>query len=130
MPLPQTTLLASVLALILVVLSLRVLRLRLRLRQPLGDGGHAALQRAVRAQGNFAEYVPLALLLCLLMEWQAVPAAWLQAYAGLLVLARVVHALGVSQLQEHLAWRALGTALTLLLLSGAAAALLLRVLAG
>jgi hypothetical protein len=129
MSLPQTTLLASVLALILVALSLRVLRLRVRLRQPLGDGGHVVLQRAVRAQGNFAEYVPLALLLCLLMEWQAVPAGWLQTYAVLLVLARVVHALGVSQLREALVWRIVGTAITLLLLGGAAAVLLLRLLA-
>ena len=126
--LPWTTLLTSVMALMLFTLSLRVLLLRVRLRQPLGDGGHAVLQRAVRVQANFAEHVPLALLLCLLLEWHGLPLAVLQAYAALLVLARLVHAAGVSQPQEHLRWRVIGTVLTLLLLSGGAALLLVRVL--
>ncbi len=124
MPLPWTTLLTSLMALMLFALSLRVLLLRVRLRQPLGDGGHAVLQRAVRVQANFAEHVPMALLLFLLLEWQGLPPAVLQAYAGLLVLARIVHAVGVSQTRERLVWRVLGTVLTLVLLSGGAAWLL------
>jgi uncharacterized membrane protein YecN with MAPEG domain len=124
--LPWTGVLTSVMALMLFTLSLRVLLLRVRLRQPLGDGGHAVLQRAVRVQANFAEHVPLALLLFLLLEWHGLPPAALQAYAALLVLARVVHAVGVSQTQERLAWRVIGTVLTLLLLSGGAVLLLVQ----
>ena len=117
-------------ALMLFVFSLRVLLLRVRLRQPVGDGGNAVLQRAVRVQANFAEYVPMALLLFLLLEWHGLPPAILQTYAALLVLARAVHAFGVSQPQERLLWRSLSTALTLLLLSGGAGLLLVWVLRG
>jgi uncharacterized membrane protein YecN with MAPEG domain len=124
MPLPFTTLLTSLMALMLFALSLRVLLLRVRLRQPLGDGGHAVLQRAVRVQANFAEHVPMALLVFLLLEWQGLPPAGLLAYAALLVLARIAHAIGLSQLRERLVWRVLGTVLTLALLSVGAATLL------
>lgn len=126
MPLPLTALLASLMALMLFTLSLRVLLLRVRLRQPLGDGGHAVLQRAVRVQANFAEHVPIALVLFLLLEWHGLPPPGLQVYAALLVLARVVHAVGLSQPQEPLVWRVIGTVITLLLLSGGAALLLVQ----
>lgn len=122
--LPTTALTAACLALLLFALSVRVLVLRIRLRQPLGDGGQARLARAVRVQGNFTEYVPTALLLMLMLEWQGAPALALQVYGALLVLARLLHAAGVSQLEEHLAWRGIATALTLLLVSGGAVALL------
>jgi uncharacterized membrane protein YecN with MAPEG domain len=122
--LPHTALTTACLALMLFALSARVLYLRVRLRQPLGDGGHARLARAVRVQGNFTEHVPMALLLLLLLEWRGLPAIALQAYAVLLVLARTVHALGVSQVEERLVWRALSTSATLVLLSVGAVALL------
>ncbi|MEK8028028.1 MAPEG family protein [Pseudaquabacterium rugosum] len=123
--LPCTALTTACLALLLFVLSVRVVWLRLRLGQPLGDGGDARLARALRVQGNFIEYVPLSLLVMLLLEWHGAPAVGLQAYGAALVLARTVHALAVSRLQERLVWRILSTALTLALLSGGAVALLL-----
>ena len=123
-PLPITAFTTACLAMLLFTLSARVLVLRIRLSQPLGDGGHARLARAVRVQGNFTEYVPMALLLMLLMEWRGVPAAALQTYGVALVLARSLHAVGVSQLEERLVWRGISTALTLMLLSGGAVALM------
>jgi uncharacterized membrane protein YecN with MAPEG domain len=59
---------AGLLALWLVVLSLRVIQARRAARVSLGDGGNRALQRAIRGQANFAEYVPIALLLLLILE--------------------------------------------------------------
>jgi uncharacterized protein len=115
--LPTTTVTTALMALMLFALSGRVLFLRVRLRQALGDGGHALLTRAVRVQANFAEHVPMALLLLLLLEWQGLPAMLLQLDAGLLVLARTVHAYGVSRIEERLVWRILGTGITLALLS-------------
>ena len=58
-----TPLYAALLALWFVVLSLHVIRCRREARVSLGDGGNGRLQRAIRAQANFAEYVPLALVL-------------------------------------------------------------------
>ncbi|MGB0751287.1 MAG: MAPEG family protein, partial [Gammaproteobacteria bacterium] len=59
-----TALYAGILGVIMVLLSLRVIVVaRARAHIPYGDGGKDELTPVVRAQGNFAEYVPLALLL-------------------------------------------------------------------
>jgi len=62
-PNPITALYAGVLGILLVVISARVSVLRGKFKVMFGDGGQDALMRAIRAQGNFTEYVPLALLL-------------------------------------------------------------------
>lgn len=51
-----------------VILSVRVSAARARARAHHGDGGDVALQRWIRIQANFAEYVPIALLLIGLNE--------------------------------------------------------------
>ena len=61
-------------ALIFVLLSMRVIQMRGdRPRSALGDGSNPALERRIRVQGNFAEYVPMALILLLFVELQAQP---------------------------------------------------------
>ncbi|WP_051219381.1 MAPEG family protein [Oceanobacter kriegii] len=83
---------AAILALVLVYLSLRVVKLRKRHLVAIGDGGHVDLQRAIRAQGNFTEYVPMALLLLYGLEQMQV-ADWLVGSLCLmLVVGRLVHA--------------------------------------
>lgn len=54
---------AALLGIVFLLLSIRTLRLRRRLRIAVGDGGSVLMLRAMRVHGNFAEYVPLALLL-------------------------------------------------------------------
>ncbi|HAY26639.1 MAG TPA: glutathione metabolism protein, partial [Candidatus Accumulibacter sp.] len=54
---------AALLALFFVALSIRTLRLRRELRITVGDGGNPAMLRAMRVHANFAEYVPLGLIL-------------------------------------------------------------------
>ena len=112
-----TGLYAALLALLYGALALRVVRLRMVLKQPLGDGGHAVLQRAVRAHGHFAEYVPLVLLLLLLLEMARLPAALLHGYGLLLLASRVAHAIGVSRAPEHLGWRLAAMVITCNLLT-------------
>ena len=119
-----TGLYAALLALLYAALALRVVRLRVVLKQPLGDGGHAGLQRAVRVHGHFAEYVPLALLLLLLLELARLPALVLHGYGLLLLASRVAHAIGVARSPEHLAWRLAAMVITCNLLAGAALLLL------
>ena len=89
---PATTLAAVALAALYVRLAFGVIELRRRHQIRLGTGGHADLEAAVRAHANFAEYVPLALVLLLLAEVNH--AAWpLTAIAAtLLVYGRVRHA--------------------------------------
>jgi hypothetical protein len=70
------------------------------------------LQRAIRVHGNFAEYVPLALVLLLLAELGG-GSPWLLHAIGLsLTTGRVAHAYGVSQANENYRFRVLGMALT------------------
>lgn len=117
---------AGLLALGYVLLSVRVIRSRRRAKVPLGGGDHPPLERAMRAHGNFAEYVPLALILLMLAELGGA-AAWLLHAAGLALLAgRIIHAYGVSQIEEDYRFRVAGMALTLTAL-GLAAVLSLAV---
>ena len=54
---------AGLLGLLAVSLTVSVGRLRMQKKIYLGDGGDPAMLAAIRAHGNFLEYVPLCLLL-------------------------------------------------------------------
>jgi uncharacterized membrane protein YecN with MAPEG domain len=54
-----------------------------------------ALVLAVRIHGNNAEFVPLALLMMLIAEMCGGSSLWLHVAGGLLLLARIAHALGM-----------------------------------
>jgi uncharacterized membrane protein YecN with MAPEG domain len=129
MALPVTALYATPLAGLFLVLSARVVMLRTRYRVPLGTQ-QRLVERAVRAHGNFAEYVPLALILLGLAEGLGLPGWWLHALGTALVAARVAHAWGISHEPDAMAWRVLGTALTFTVVGVAAAALPGLLLAG
>ncbi|MBL8201294.1 MAG: MAPEG family protein [Chromatiales bacterium] len=88
---------ASLLAILYVILSYRVAKRRIRFQVGLGTGQNAELERAIRIHGNFAEYVPFALLLLAFFEAGG-GAAWAVHGAGAaLLVARGLHAMGLSQ---------------------------------
>jgi uncharacterized membrane protein YecN with MAPEG domain len=118
-----TSFYAALLALLFGALSVRTLLLRRRLRVAVGDAGNTELLRAMRVHANFAEYVPLCLLLVAFCEVQGTPAGWLHLALAGLVVARLSHAYGVSQVDEPFGFRVLGVALTLTVLFAAAARL-------
>jgi len=103
---------AAIFALMLVGLSLRVANTRREVRVALGDGGAKLLQRRIRAQGNFIEYVPMTLILLLFVEWQGWSRWLVHALCLVLLAARAVHAYGVSQEPEDIRLRATGMATT------------------
>ncbi|WP_439596553.1 MAPEG family protein [Falsiroseomonas sp.] len=119
--LPVTALYAAPLALGFVLLSGRVIRARRIHHQPLGTG-HRLVERAVRAHGNFAEHVPLALLLMMLCEANGLPAWALHVLGVTLLAGRALHAIGIGQEPEVFRWRVLGTSLTLTVIGVAGAA--------
>ena len=86
-----TPLYAAILAVWFVVLSLRVIQRRRFAKVSLGDGGDMLLQRAIRGQANFAEYVPLALLLLLVIELSRFSIYLVHALGIALVIARLLH---------------------------------------
>ena len=107
-----TPLYAAIIALTFVLLSIRTLRLRRRFAVAIGDGEQPLLARAARAHANFAEYVPITLLLIYFLEVGGVPITWIHALCGTLLVARLVHAYGISQVDENHRYRVTGMALT------------------
>ena len=111
---------AGLIALVFVFLSFRVIGLRRRVGIGLGDGGDLSLMRRQRVHGNFAEYVPLVIVLMALAELQG-QSLWKIHLIGIcLIGGRLLHAYGVSQEPETTRLRVAGMFLTFVaLISGA-----------
>jgi len=114
---PKITLLYTALhVLLMLVLLMRISQIRHARRIGLGDGGDPELLRRIRVHANFVEHVPIALLLLALLELAGLPAPWLWGLGSTLLLARVLHAAGLSRSAGHSFGRFWGTALTWLVL--------------
>lgn len=98
---------------LLIVLSLRVSFVRRDARIALGDGGNEALRRRIRAQGNFIEFVPIAVLLLVLAEHTGMGTLFIHLFGLVLLAARIAHAYGISQVKEPIIFRMVGTVATL-----------------
>ena len=118
---------AAVFALLLVTLSIRVIRVRRRERVPLGAGGNRLVERAMRTQGNFTEYVPLTLLLLAMLELKDAAAWHLHLLCAVLLVGRLIHAYGVGREPETYTFRTVGMALTFFALITTALSLLIAV---
>ncbi|MGL6212027.1 MAG: MAPEG family protein [Paracoccaceae bacterium] len=120
MTLTITPVYAALLAVWFIVLSFRVIAARRENRAAYGDGGNLAMQGRIRAQGNFAEYAPFALLLMLMAELGGA-AVWALHVVGILLLAgRVVHGIGLSWHPRVFPLRVWGMGLTFTALGVAA----------
>lgn len=111
-----TPLYAALLVAWFMVLTLRVVQYRRMARVSLGDGGHPLLQRAIRAHANFAEYVPLALLLLLVIELSRMSLYLVHALGVVLVIARVLHGYALAFTAEFRFGRFWGALLTIAVL--------------
>ena len=81
---------------LLIVLSYRIGGMRRKNSIGIGDGGSEALKRAIRVQGNFTEYVPLALVGLIAMAGLNANPYWLHGLGIAFTLGRVLHAIGFS----------------------------------
>lgn len=116
-PTPRITLLvASLHVLFYLLLSMRVMLHRKAQRIGVGTGGDEVMTRRVRVHGNFAEYVPLALLMLALLELAGTAAAVVWTCGLVLLLARLAHAIGLGGSAGYSAGRVGGTLLTLAVL--------------
>lgn len=107
-----TPLYAGLLALCYFVLSIRVIGGRRAGNVTLGDGGDASLLRRIRAHGNFAEYVPLVLVLMVLLETASTPAWLLHAIGATLLIGRLLHAYALSFTEKFMLGRVVGMMMT------------------
>lgn len=97
MLLPISLTAAGALALLHIWLSIRVSQVRRAHKIGIGDGGSDILTRRMRAHGNFAENVPLFLILLALLELARVWGLALWIAVILFVLARILHAFGMDK---------------------------------
>ena len=121
-----TPLYAGLLGFWLAILSSRVILLRRAEGVNLGHGQNSALERRIRAQANLAEYAPLALLLLAVLEWSDWPPVLLHALGILLVAGRALHGWALSFTASNTVARVSGIAMTLTMISIAAALCLIQ----
>ncbi|MCD9029422.1 MAPEG family protein [Luteimonas sp. BDR2-5] len=128
---PRISLLVASLHVVLyLALSLRVVLHRNAHKVGIGTGGDPALTRKIRVHGNFGEYVPLALLMLALLELAAVATTLLWTFGIVLLLARVLHAIGLGGSAGYSSGRFIGALLTFATLLAMAAVGIWRFAAG
>lgn len=118
---------AGLLGILLIALSAYVIAGRVKFKIDLGDGDNPAMVQRIRAQANFVEYVPVALILLMLVEHAGIGPRWLaMAMGGALVVGRVLHAQGLVASPGATFGRFVGTNLTALVILTGSIALLGR----
>jgi uncharacterized membrane protein YecN with MAPEG domain len=120
---------AAILGLVFAALSAWVIVGRGQFRVHHGDGGNEQLNRRIRAHGNFAEYVPLILLLVALLEASGAGHFTIHALLLPLLLTRIAHPIGLVAREgstQQVAFRGTSAAVTLLILIASAVLLLRR----
>ncbi len=109
-----TPLYAGLLAILFLVLSARVIQMRTNVS--LGDGGDPGLLRRIRGHANFAEYVPLILLMMAMLEYGGMRGWLLHVIGVTLLVARVLHGIALSFTTKWKFGRFYGTLLTFIVL--------------
>ena len=115
---------AALLALLFFALSVRTLRVRRGLQIAVGDAGNVQMLRAMRVHSNFAEYVPISLLLIYMFEATGGWSLMVHLLGLSLLVGRLLHAYGVSRTPEDYRFRIAGMSLTFLALVAPALGLL------
>ena len=90
-----TLIFAAIFGFMHVVFTLRVGNYRFKSKISLGDGGDRELLTRVRAQGNFIENVPIALLLILLNDLDGAEDSTLMLMGSILLISRLTHYLTI-----------------------------------
>lgn len=117
---------AGLATLLVVALAIRVMWLRNTRRVGIGTGDVPELARAIRAHANAVENLPLALLLLALLALEQTPALWLHVFGITLLVARLLHAFGLSRYAGVSFGRVTGMGLTVLVLLAMAVLLVSR----
>jgi hypothetical protein len=110
-----------------VVLGARVAAFRNSAKIGLGTQENRELEKRVRVHGNLAEHAPMVLLGLAALEIMNAAPVILHAAGGVWILARLLHAFGLSRSSGYSLGRFLGTLLTWTLMLVMAIMLLIRV---
>jgi uncharacterized protein len=119
----------AILLLLYIALALQVSRHRRGNRVLFGDGDNIKLRSAIRAHANFAEYVPITVLMVAILEVAGMPPARVHWLMGVLLLSRLIHPIGMyvgPRSWQFQVCRVGGITLTLFVMLSAAIAGLIR----
>ena len=108
-----TALATGVLIILQMLLLFLVVGARRKAGQSLGDGGHPEVLQASRRHGNLAENAALVLLALALFETLGGDRRLVEILAGLFVLARISHAIGLSLKKTVNPLRVVGVLITI-----------------
>ena len=111
---PVTALYASLLTLIMIDLAFRVGSRRGRLQISMGDGGDPQIVVDNRRHLNFVEHVPMAVILMGIVELNGAPKLWLYIIGAVVVIARILHPIGLNAQGMGHPFRTIGAMLTML----------------
>lgn len=92
---------AALSCLMFITLSVNVIRGRRKNKIAIGDDGNHDMQRRMRAQGNFAEYTPIFLLLLGLAEYNGLPAYVVHGLGVFFLLGRISHAYSILKTEQY-----------------------------
>ena len=111
----------AIMALFFLGLTYYVIAGRWKHKVAIADGGNKDMVQRIRMHGNFAEFVPLLLIIMLLLELCGLANLYLHIYGISLCLARVSLAYGLYKTTGFSIWRFMGNLLThILILVGVA----------
>ena len=114
----HTSIYAGLCGLLMAWLAIQTIKVRRANKVKLGDGGIFELQSAIRAHGNFAEYMPITIILLFLLEHNGAPALLIHVIGLAFLYGRWTHAQGL--LKDNLRKRVTGMGYTLNILIGLA----------
>jgi uncharacterized membrane protein YecN with MAPEG domain len=117
---------AALIGLLAAALAIRVIIGRTKYVVAAGDGGNASLAQSIRAHANLSEHAPLVLLVIGFAEASGTPKAIIHVLGVVLVLARLLSAVGLSRSLADTLPRRAGAGLTMLTLIAASVLILLR----
>ena len=111
---------AGLLALLLIVLSYRVIQMRRALGVSIGTGDQKMVVKRMRVQANWAEYAPIAILLLVVADLQDAPVWLIHLLGSTLLLGRVLHAYGLGSTPQIIPARIWGMYLTFAMITASA----------
>ena len=106
------------------------MKLRRKNKVGIGSGGEQALEQAIRVHANAIEYIPMALLLIAFFELNGGSIYLVHLFGAVLVVARLLHAQGLSSTIGKSKGRYFGALFTFLVILFCSLANLWLVLAG
>ena len=110
MIIPITALYAALLVAVLVCLTTRIGLLRAKTGISILDGGNELLAVEMRRHGNFAEHVPLLIVLMAIVELNGGSSLFLHVVGIVLIICRVAHPLGLHHDRVQAPLRLIGAA--------------------